>query len=89
LHASGVYTVGAVGFVPGFPYLLGLPKGLAIPRRSSPRPRVPAGSVAIAGGMAGIYPRVTPGGWWLLGTCAADRLPEFAVGDAVRFEIEP
>ena len=60
-------VVAFIGFSPGFPYLIGLPKALEIPRLPSPRPRVPAGSVAIAGPFAGIYPSATAGGWRLLG----------------------
>jgi KipI family sensor histidine kinase inhibitor len=60
--------VAFLGFSPGFPYLVGLPDDLArIPRRATPRTEVPAGSVALAGGFAGIYPQATPGGWWLVG----------------------
>ncbi|WP_170113447.1 5-oxoprolinase subunit B family protein [Ahniella affigens] len=61
------FTVGLIGFQPGFPYLLGLPESLHVPRRESPRARVPAGSVAIAGAQAGIYPERSPGGWNLIG----------------------
>ncbi|RYD25598.1 MAG: 5-oxoprolinase subunit PxpB, partial [Verrucomicrobiaceae bacterium] len=67
LHGSAVYTVAAVGFSPGFPYLTGLPEKLHLPRRSTPRTCVEAGSVAIAGGQAGIYPSASPGGWHVLG----------------------
>ncbi len=67
LLCSAVYTVRMLGFAPGFPYLSGLPDVLAIPRKSTPRLQVAAGSVAIAGGMAGIYPRESPGGWNLVG----------------------
>ncbi len=60
--------VAFVGFAPGFGYLVGLPPPLAaVPRRARPRPAVPAGSVAIGGGFAGIYPQDTPGGWHLVG----------------------
>lgn len=60
-----------LGFMPGFAYLTGLPDELArLPRRSSPRPRVPAGSFAVAAGYAGIYPVASPGGWNLLGHSA-------------------
>ena len=62
LHSAAVYTVAAVGFSPGFPYLSGLPWRLNLPRRKTPRLAVPAGSVAIAGGQAGIYPFTSPGG---------------------------
>ena len=67
LHASSHYTVRMLGFTPGFPYLAGLPPQLNLPRRAIPRLTVPAGSVAIAGGQAGIYPRPSPGGWHLIG----------------------
>jgi KipI family sensor histidine kinase inhibitor len=67
LHAGATYTVAMVGFQPGFPYLLGLPDRLHRPRRASIRNCVPAGSVAIAGAQAGIYPSDSPGGWHLLG----------------------
>ena len=60
-------TVAFCGFAPGFAYLVGLPARLHLPRRSTPRSQVPAGSVAIAGGYAGIYPTASPGGWHLIG----------------------
>ena len=66
-HAAGVYTVAMLGFAPGFPYLLGLDPVLHMPRRTTPRTRVPAGSVAIGGAQTGIYPRELPGGWNLIG----------------------
>lgn len=66
-HAGGDYTVAMIGFAPGFPYLFGLDPALALPRLSTPRVRVPGGSVGIAGGQTGIYPRESPGGWRLLG----------------------
>jgi len=66
-HCAPVYTVAMIGFAPGFPYLLGLDPALALPRLATPRTRVPAGSVAIGGAQAGIYPRESPGGWRLLG----------------------
>ena len=66
-HASGDYTVAMIGFAPGFPYLFGLDPALALPRLATPRVRVPAGSVGVAGGQTGIYPRDSPGGWRLLG----------------------
>lgn len=61
------FQVALIGFQPGFPYLLGLDPTLAMPRRSSPRRRVPAGSVAIGGAQAGIYPAASPGGWQIVG----------------------
>jgi biotin-dependent carboxylase-like uncharacterized protein len=66
LHSAASYTVAAVGFSPGFPYLTGLPERLHLPRRATPQ-RVPAGSVAIAGKQAGIYPFDSQGGWHVLG----------------------
>ncbi len=91
-QAGAEYVVAFVGFSPGFPYLIGLPSELELPRRDSPRPRVPAGSVAIAGPFAGIYPSATPGGWHLLGRTEgalfdARRSPPNALapGDRVRF----
>ncbi len=67
LHTSAVYTVAFTGFAPGFGYLAGLPAELQQPRLSSPRTRVPAGSVAIADEYTGVYPRESPGGWRLIG----------------------
>ena len=67
LHASGDYVVFMLGFMPGFPYLGGLPPRIATPRLATPRTVVPAGSVGIAGGQTGIYPSESPGGWRLIG----------------------
>lgn len=67
LHCSAEYRVGFMGFAPGFGYLEGLPKALQLPRRSTPRTRVPAGSLGIAGAYSAIYPGASPGGWLLLG----------------------
>jgi KipI family sensor histidine kinase inhibitor len=61
------YRVAFCGFAPGFAYLTGLPAEWAVPRLSTPRTRVPAGSVALAGEYAGIYPSASPGGWLLVG----------------------
>ncbi|WP_027660748.1 5-oxoprolinase subunit B family protein [Salinispora fenicalii] len=61
------FRVAFCGFAPGFAYLTGLPAGLAVPRLPTPRPWVPAGSVALAGPYAGIYPTASPGGWLLVG----------------------
>ncbi len=66
-HAKPEYLVALIGFAPGFPYLLGLPKELAMPRIIRPRMQVAAGTVGIAGEQTGIYPLATPGGWNLLG----------------------
>ena len=80
-----------LGFLPGFAYLGGLGPDLAPPRRAVPRPRGPAGSLALAGGLAALYPGDSPGGWHLLGRaplCLFDpgRDPSvpFAVGDRLR-----
>lgn len=61
------FRVAFCGFAPGFAYLTGLPEQWAVPRLATPRPRVPAGSVALAGTYAGIYPTESPGGWRLVG----------------------
>lgn len=66
-HSAATYRVAMLGFSPGFPYLLGLDPRLQLPRRATPRTRVPAGSVAIGGAQSGIYPRELPGGWHLIG----------------------
>lgn len=66
-HSGAEYRVAMLGFTPGFPYLLGLDAALRMPRRATPRTRVPAGSVAIGGAQTGVYPRETPGGWHLIG----------------------
>jgi KipI family sensor histidine kinase inhibitor len=92
-HSGGLYTVGWLGFAPGFGYLTGLDQRLAgVPRLATPRLRVPAGSVAIAAGLAAVYPSDSPGGWRLLGrttvrTWDVDRVPAalFSPGTKVRF----
>lgn len=70
-HAAAEYSVAFLGFQPGFPYLKGLPSALQAPRRSTPRVRVEAGSVAIGGRYAGIYPTSGPGGWQIIGRTTA------------------
>src|SRR5438105_1829529 len=92
-HAAAVYRVGFLGFAPGFAYLVGLPPELQAPRLSTPRPRIGAGTVAIAGPYTGIYPGGTPGGWRSIGSThvrlfdpAADPPTLFLPGDEVRFE---
>jgi inhibitor of KinA len=67
LHTSAEYRVACIGFVPGFPFLTGLPKILATPRRNVPRKEIPPGSVGIGGAQTGIYPLRSPGGWNLIG----------------------
>ncbi|WP_033295789.1 5-oxoprolinase subunit B family protein [Amycolatopsis jejuensis] len=70
-HSSAEYTAAFCGFAPGFAYLTGLDPALHLPRRSTPRTRVPAGAVAIAGEYSAVYPHPSPGGWHLLGHCDA------------------
>jgi len=91
-HSAGQYTVQFCGFSPGFAYLIGLDPVLRLPRLASPRPRVPAGSVAIADEYTGVYPRSSPGGWRLLGRTDAElfdlnRVPPALLtpGTGVRF----
>lgn len=68
LHTATRWTAAFIGFAPGFAYLTGDDEGrLALPRRATPRPAVPAGSVALAAGYCGVYPRESPGGWHLIG----------------------
>jgi KipI family sensor histidine kinase inhibitor len=66
-HTANRWMVGFCGFAPGFAYLVGGDPRLAVPRRSEPRPSVPAGAVGLAGEFTGIYPRRSPGGWQLIG----------------------
>jgi KipI family sensor histidine kinase inhibitor len=68
LHSSATYQAAFTGFAPGFAYLTGLDSRLVLPRRSTPRPSVPAGSLAIADVYTAVYPRSSPGGWHLIGT---------------------
>jgi inhibitor of KinA len=67
LHAAAIYRVFMLGFVAGFAYLGIVDDRIAMPRRSTPRVRVPAGSVGIGGIQTGVYPAETPGGWQLIG----------------------
>jgi inhibitor of KinA len=92
LHSGARYRLYMVGFAPGWSYLGGLPKELAIPRRQSPRASIPAGSIIIAGGQAIIAGDAMPSGWHILGRTpervfALDREPHypFAIGDLIRF----
>lgn len=93
LHSAVEYRVAMVGFTPAFPYLLGLPDILATPRRQTPRLRVEAGSVGIAGLQTGIYPLSTPGGWNIIGRTplrlfSPDKMPPVLLqsGDLVLFQ---
>jgi KipI family sensor histidine kinase inhibitor len=90
------FRVAFCGFAPGFAYLTGLPAGWAVPRLATPRPRVPAGSVALAGPYAGIYPGASPGGWLLVGRTgltlfdvAADPPARLTPGTRVRLAAAP
>ena len=67
-HTSREYKVAFCGFAPGFGYLVGGDPALHVPRRKTPRTRIPAGSVGLAGNFSGVYPQVSPGGWQLIGT---------------------
>ncbi len=91
-HTGSPWTAAFAGFAPGFAYLSGGDPRLRVPRRASARTDVPAGSVALAGGFSGVYPRASPGGWQLVGRTASvmwdlGRAPPslLQVGDAVVF----
>ncbi|MGL5436785.1 MAG: 5-oxoprolinase subunit PxpB [Lachnospiraceae bacterium] len=92
LHSSSIYRIYMLGFLPGFPYLGGLDKRLAVPRLSNPRIRIPAGSVGIGGAQTGIYPIESPGGWQLIGRTPlrlyqpelGGKIP-YDAGDSIRF----
>ena len=91
-HAAGAYRVFMLGFVPGFAYLGVVDPRIAMARRATPRVRVPAGSVGIAGGQTGVYPAETPGGWQLIGRTplkpfdpSRDQPFLMTAGDTVRF----
>lgn len=89
-HSAALYTVETMGFSPGFAYLSGLPSRLELPRRTTPRTRVPAGAIAIAGLHTAVYPFDSPGGWHLIGSVVGVRMfgsegPLLQLGDRVRF----
>ena len=93
IHSGRTYSVDLLGFVPGFAYLSETDTRIQLPRRDQPRPKVPAGSVAIAANLTGVYPFETPGGWHLLGRTSDvmfdPRRAEpslLKAGDTVRFE---
>lgn len=67
LMTASLFKVYLLGFMPGFPYMGGLPAALALPRLATPRTRVPARSLAVAGPLCGVYPFASPGGWRLVG----------------------
>ncbi len=96
LHAAAEYTVAFMGFAPGFPYLIadGPSPLLELPRLETPRAKVPAGSVAVAAGYCGIYPRSSPGGWNLLGRTELvlfdpEREPPALLEPGTRVRFEP
>jgi KipI family sensor histidine kinase inhibitor len=91
-HSSVIYSAAFLGFTPGWAYLVGLPAQLHLPRRSTPRTSITAGSVAIANEFTGVYPTVSPGGWHLLGHTTErmfdverDKPALVMAGDRVRF----
>jgi KipI family sensor histidine kinase inhibitor len=95
-HRAARWRVAFTGFAPGFGYLVGDDERLQVPRRDRPRPRVPAGSVALGGRYCGVYPRESPGGWQLIGRTEtpvwdAGRDPPALLvpGTVVRFEPAP
>ncbi|ROS78830.1 urea amidolyase family protein [Cellulomonas sp. PhB143] len=90
-HTAATHRVAFTGFAPGFAYLAGA-RGLEVPRRATPRTRIPAGAVGLAGPYSGVYPRASPGGWQLVGTTDVpmwdlERDPPALLlpGDEVRF----
>ena len=92
IHTAPTYRVYMMGFLPGFAYLGGMDERIATPRKSTPRMKVPAGSVGIAGKQTGIYPLESPGGWQLIGhillplfTPEAESPTLLKAGDLVRF----
>lgn len=91
-HTGTAFTVAFCGFSPGFAYCTGLAERLHVPRRETPRTRVPAGSVGLAGEFTGVYPTASPGGWQLLGRTdlrlwdsASDDPATLSPGTRVRF----
>ena len=93
LHSTTRFHIYMLGFAPGYPYMGDLPQAMALPRRTDPRTRVPAGSIAIAAAMTAVYPVESPGGWHLIGATPIrlfdphwPRPALFRPGDSVRFE---
>lgn len=93
MHANTEYLVYMLGFLPGFAFMGDLPEALRLPRRSEPRTRVPAGSIAIAAGLTAVYPWESPGGWHLIGQCPVPLFDPMRstpallrAGDQVRFD---
>ncbi|MDF6019623.1 allophanate hydrolase subunit 1 [Streptomyces sp. JH34] len=96
LHARTEFRVAFCGFAPGFGYLTGLPGHLSVPRRTTPRTRVPAGALALAGPYTGVYPRTSPGGWQLIGRMPGpealwdpEREPAALLGPGTRVRFVP
>nr|WP_288812710.1 5-oxoprolinase subunit PxpB [uncultured Sphingobacterium sp.] len=92
IHSEGEYLVHMLGFVPGFPYLGGMDKRIATPRKDVPRLRIEAGAVGIAGQQTGVYPMTTPGGWQIIGhtplqlfDLSKESPSLLEMGDCVRF----
>lgn len=90
MHREATYVVDTIGFAPGFAYLTGLDARLHVPRRATPRPRVPAGSLAIADAFTAVYPFDSPGGWHLVGRVLDTRMFDergalLQLGDRVHF----
>lgn len=94
LHSQTTYQVYAQGFAPGFSYLGSLPEAIRLPRRATPRERIPAGSVAIAEQQTAVYPNASPGGWHIIGfspirwfDVKKTPMTPVQVGDQVRFVV--
>ncbi|MCP9768150.1 5-oxoprolinase subunit PxpB [Lacihabitans sp. LS3-19] len=92
IHTDRIYTVAMIGFLPGFPYLLGMDDRLFVPRKKEPRLKVKKGSVGIAGFQTGIYPNESPGGWQIIGHTDLElfnpdpnKLSYFKLGDRIKF----
>ena len=92
MHSSQIYSVGAIGFAPGFAFLTGLAPELQLARKAVPRLSVPKGSVAIAENQTAVYPADSPGGWNMIGNCPISlydptRQPmiPFSIGTKIKF----
>lgn len=92
-HSETIYRAYAIGFTPGFAFLGNTPDELHVPRKTTPRLKVPVGSVALAENQTAVYPSVTPGGWQIIGRTpvnlidwGSENLALIAMGDSVRFE---
>ena len=86
LHTQKTYRVYAIGFMIGFAYLAKVDKKIITPRLSTPRAKIPKGSVAIADNQTAIYPKDSAGGWNIIGHTEFNRFEEFNIGDYVKFE---